>query len=134
MRDIEWFDENGDTMRPEDWQNWAGRLLCVRRARRLDDGRAELCLLLANNTIDDQVFQLPQPLFEWSVRINTADLQVIDQPVDQPALRVAAQSMQLLSAIIEARAPEAMLHTPADTAIQPEHAVQPTPPKATADA
>jgi hypothetical protein len=42
--------------------------------------------------------------------------------------------MQLLSAIIEARAPEAMLHTPADTAIQPENARQPTPPKATAGA
>jgi glycogen operon protein len=56
VRDIEWFDENGDTIRLEDWQYWEGRLLCVRRARRLDDGRAELCLLLANNTIDEQTF------------------------------------------------------------------------------
>jgi hypothetical protein len=83
---------------------------------------------------DEQLFQLPQPLFEWSVRVNTADLKVIDQPVDQPAVRVAAQSMQLLSAIIEARTPETMLHAPADTAIQPENAPQPTPPKATAGA
>ena len=130
VRDIEWFDENGDTMRPEDWQTWEGWLLCVRRAQRLDDGLTELCLLLANNTINDQVFQLPQPLFPWRVRVDTADLNVIDQPVDQTAIRVAAQSMQLLSVVVEGYAGEAMLHTRADTAIQPEHAPQPTPPNA----
>jgi isoamylase len=129
VRDIEWFDENGDTMRPEDWQYWEGWLLCVRRAKRLDDGDAELCLLLANNTLIEQVFQLPQPLFLWRVRVDTADLKVIDQPVDQPAVRVAAQSMQLLSAVVEARAADAMLHTPADTVIQPEYAPQPKPPE-----
>ena len=134
VRDIEWFDENGDSMRPEDWQYWEGWLLCVRRAHRLDDEHTELCLLLANNTINDQVFQLPQPLFQWQVRIDTADLQVIDQPVDQTAVRVAAQSTQLLSVVVEGCAAEAMPHTPADTAIQPEKVPLPTPPKPTAGA
>src|SRR5271165_6892291 len=83
VRDIEWFDENGDTMRLEDWQNWEGRLLCLRRARRLDNGRAELCLLLVNNTTNEHLFQLPQPVFEWSVRVDTADLKIVDQPIDQ---------------------------------------------------
>jgi glycogen operon protein len=131
IRDIEWFDENGDTMRPEDWQTWEGWLLCVRRAQRLDDGHTELCLLLANNTINDQIFQLPQPMLQWRVRVDTAELNVIDQPVDQGALRVAAQSVQLLSVVVEGFAGEAMLHTPADTAIQPENAPLPTPPKST---
>jgi glycogen operon protein len=129
VRDIEWFDENGDTMRLEDWQNWEGRLLCVRRARRLDDGRAELCVLLANNTLDELPFQFPQPLFRWSVRVNTADPKVFDQPIDEPAVRVAAQSLQLLSAIVAARAPEWMLHVAADTPTQPENAPLPAPPK-----
>jgi glycogen operon protein len=134
VRDIEWFDENGDTMRPEDWQTWEGWLLCVRRAQRLDDGHTELCLLLANNTISDQVFQLPQPLWPWRVRVDTADLNVIDQPVDQAAVCVAAQSMQLLSVVVEGCAGVALLHTPADTAIQPENAPQPTPPISTTTA
>ena len=134
VRDIEWFDENGDSMRPEDWQYWEGRLLCVRRAQRLDDGHTELCLLLANNTINDQVFQLPQPLFQWRLRIDTADLNAADRPVDQPAIRVAAQSVQLLSALVEGCAGETLLHTPAETAIQPEDAPRPTPPKSTAGA
>ena len=134
VRDIEWFDENGDTMRPEDWQTWEGCLLCVRRAQRLDHGHTELCLLLTNNTITDQVFQLPQPLLPWRVRVDTADLNVIDQPVDQGAVCVAAQSMQLLSVVVEGCAGVALLHTPADTAIQPENAPQPTPPKSTTTA
>ena len=36
VRDIEWFDENGDVMRPEDWQYAEGKLLCVRRAARIE--------------------------------------------------------------------------------------------------
>lgn len=127
VRDIEWFDENGDTMRLEDWQNWQGRLLCVRRARRLDDGRAELCLLLANNTTDELPFQLPQPLFRWSLRVDTAEPQVMDQPIEEPAVRVAAQSVQLLSCVVEAPAPEWMLHASAGAAIQPENAPLPAP-------
>jgi len=130
VRDIEWFDENGDTMRLEDWQYWEGRLLCVRRARRLDDRRAELCLLLANNTPDELPFQLPQPLVPWLRRIDTADFSCIDQPTDEPSVRVAAQSVQLFSAIVEASAPEWTVHPPADTAMQPESAPLPVPPKA----
>ena len=37
VRDIEWFDENGDVMRAEDWQYTEGRLLC--RAPRGAPGR-----------------------------------------------------------------------------------------------
>ena len=134
VRDIEWFDENGDSMRPEDWQYWEGWLLCVRRAQRLDDGHTELCLLLANNTISDQVFQLPQPLFQWRLRVDTADLNAIDRPVDQPAVCVAAQSLQLLSVVVEKSAGETLLRASAETAIQPENAPQPTPPKSAAGA
>ncbi|MGC1389000.1 MAG: glycogen debranching protein GlgX [Steroidobacteraceae bacterium] len=134
VRDIEWFDENGDTMRPEDWQTWEGWQLCVRRAQRLDDRQTELCLLLANNTNDDQIFQLPQPLFPWRMRVDTADLNMVDQPIEQGTVRVAAQSVQLLSAVVEGCAGEALLHTPADTQIQPENVPQPTPPPSTPSA
>jgi len=130
VRDIEWFDENGDSMRLEDWQYWEGRLLCVRRARRLDDRRAELCLLLANNTVDELPFQLPQPLVRWLVRVDTADPGRIDQPIDEQSVRVAAHSVQLLSAVVEARAPEWMAHVATATTMQPESASLPVPPKA----
>jgi len=65
VRDIEWFDESGDVMRPEDWQYGEGRLLSVRRARRLDEARVEISLMLTNNTSDSHSFQLPDPRFRW---------------------------------------------------------------------
>jgi isoamylase len=76
VRDIEWFDENGDVMRPEDWQYTEGRLLCVRRAARLDDARAEVSLLLINTTADVHGFQLPQPQLHWCLRVDTATARV----------------------------------------------------------
>jgi glycogen operon protein len=128
VRDIEWFDENGDTMRQEDWEYWEGRLLCVRRAVRIDQARAELCLLLANNTADQHVFQLPQPLFRWTLRLDTADLLVIDRAVETPQLEVASHSVQLLTAVVEAPGAGAMRHAAGDSAVQPEKAPRPKPP------
>jgi len=100
VRDIEWFDESGDIMRPEDWQYTEGRLLSVRRARQLDEARVEVSLLLTNNTSDSHSFQLPEPGFHWWLRLNTADTQSADQQIERPAIDVAAHSVQLLTAIV----------------------------------
>jgi isoamylase len=129
VRDIEWFDENGDTMRQEDWQYWEGRLLCVRRAVRLSEAEAQLCLLLANNTEDSHVFQLPQPLFDWVLRIDSADPRVIDRAVQEPQLEVAAHSVQLLTARAEAPGGAAMVHAAGESAMQPEKAPRPVMPR-----
>ncbi len=100
MRDIEWFDENGDIMRSEDWQYTEGRLLSVRRARRLDEARVEVSLLLTNNTSDSHSFQLPEPKFHWWLRLNTAETRSADQQIERAAIDVAAHSVQLLTAIV----------------------------------
>ena len=121
MRDIEWFDENGDTMRPEDWRYWEGRLLCVRRAVRLLDGqRAKLCLLLINSTGEAHAFQLPQPVFRWTLRLDTAADELPDRLIEQPQLEVAPHSLQLLTAVVEAPSPERGLHSAGDSAMQPD--------------
>ncbi len=109
VRDIEWFDENGDSMRPEDWGYWEGRLLGVRRSMRLPDGHGELCLLLANNTGDQHVFQLPQPLFSWMLRLDSANPALADRPIDAPQIEVAAHSVQLLTARVEGSAEGTLL-------------------------
>jgi isoamylase len=119
VRDIEWFDENGDVMRPEDWQYTAGRLLCVRRACRLDEARAEVSLLLINTTPDLHTFQLPQPLFQWYLRLDTALGTLSDGEIDGPQLELAPHSLQLLTAVVEAPVPPGGVHTSGDTAVQP---------------
>ena len=131
MRDIEWFDENGDTMRQEDWR-LLGRPAAVRAPRDAPGRRArELCLLLANNTGEPHSFQLPQPVFNWTLRLNTADPQAADQPVQVPQVAVAAHSVQLLTAAVEAPTVATMVHAAGDSAMQPEKAPRPTPPAAT---
>jgi glycogen operon protein len=100
VRDIEWFDEGGDTMRPEDWRSVEGRLLCVRRALRRDDSCVELSLLLINNSGLPQKFQLPQPQYAWWLRLDSADVQRADVEIDRNAVEVAALSLQLLTATV----------------------------------
>ena len=122
VRDIEWFDESGDVMRPEDWQYGEGRLLSVRRARRLDEARVEISLLLTNNTPDSHSFQLPDPRFRWKLRLNTAELQSTDQEIEHPAIDVAAHSVQLLTAVVAATAADNLSATAINKAAPSEPA------------
>jgi glycogen operon protein len=131
VRDIEWFDENGDTLRQEDWQYWEGRLLCARRALRLDERRVELGLLAVNNTDTQRTFQLPEPLFQWTLRLNSADPKVIDLPVEQSKLDLPAHSVLVLSASVEAPGSDIALHSIEESALQPDKAPRPNAPSAT---
>jgi hypothetical protein len=74
----------------------------VRRARRLDEARVEISLMLTNNTSDSHSFQLPDPRFRWRLALNTADLQGGEQEIEHPAIDVAPHSVQLLTAIVAA--------------------------------
>ncbi|HLK70649.1 MAG TPA: glycogen debranching protein GlgX [Steroidobacteraceae bacterium] len=128
VRDIEWFDENGDTMRQDDWGYWEGRLLCVRRAMRLPDGRGELCLLLINSTGEAHSFQLPQPLYNWILRIDSAEPALAERAVEGIQVNVSGQSVQLLTACLELSGERTLVHAAGDAAVQPEKAPRPTPP------
>jgi glycogen operon protein len=114
IRDIEWFDENGDTMRPVDWQYGEGRLLCVRRAVRLDAERAEVSLLLTNNTPSAQKFQLPDPGFAWWRRLDSAAPQSADAQLKDVAIELAPHSVQLLTAVVLAAMSSPTVHPPAE--------------------
>ena len=108
VRDLEWFDENGDVMRSQDWQNSEARFLCVRRGVRLDEKRAELSLLLINNTAQPQKVQFPQPAFRWWRRLDTAEARIVDQEIDRPSIDMAAHSVQLFTTIVDASAPDSL--------------------------
>jgi glycogen operon protein len=122
VRDIEWFDESGDIMRPEDWQYTEGRLLSVRRARRLDEARVEVSLLLTNNTSDSHSFQLPDPRFGWWLRLNTAEVQSADREIDSAAIDVAPHSVLLLTAIAQVTRADGLTTTSSNKAAPSEPA------------
>jgi glycogen operon protein len=130
VRDIEWFDESGDIMRAEDWHYTEGRLLSVRRARRLDEARVEVSLLLTNNTSDSHSFQLPDPRFGWWLRLNTAEANSADREIDSAAIDVAAHSVQLLTAVVQASAVDSLAATSINKA--PSSEPEPTEPASSA--
>jgi isoamylase len=105
VKDVEWFDENGDIMRGEDWQNSEGRFLCLRRAARRDEHRCEVTLVLTNNTMTAHTFQLPDPPFQWWLRLNSDDPGGAEAELARPAVEMAPYSVQLLTAIVEGAEP-----------------------------
>ena len=59
--DLEWWDERGQSLSDDDWNNPEGRALVMRRARRLEDGGVEAVTLLLNASGDMLTFHLPAP-------------------------------------------------------------------------
>ena len=92
----------------------------MRRALRLDEERAQVSLLLINSTPAARVFQLPQPAFPWWLRLDTANVARSDQECADSGLEVAAHSLQLLTATVQAPAPKIIVHELEDTAVQPQ--------------
>jgi len=61
INDIEWFDERGNMLSSEDWDNPEGRSLVMRRASKLESGEIEVLTLILNASADPITFELPPP-------------------------------------------------------------------------
>lgn len=87
--DIDWFDESGKRLTPEDWQNPEGRALVMRRAGLGEDGRVEMLNLLFNASSASLTFVLPEPAHQAEVLIDSvtpdAPLQWNDGRLELPA-------------------------------------------------
>jgi len=81
IMDIDWFDERGTHLSPEDWRNPNGKALVMRRVRRRSDGELEAVTLLMNGSHVPLTFHLPPPsLARWLV-IDSADPQAAESEV-----------------------------------------------------
>jgi glycogen operon protein len=72
INDIEWWDERGQQLSREDWDNPEGRALVMRRASLREDGRVEALTLLLNASEDAIDFTLPAPSAPRQVLIDSA--------------------------------------------------------------
>ncbi len=81
--DIEWFDERGQRLSPEDWQNPEGRALLMRRARRLPGGELELIALALNGADQTLSFALPSEGLAFERLVDSADPQAGLGPVGE---------------------------------------------------
>jgi isoamylase len=79
--DIEWFDERGERLSPDDWRNPEGRALLMRRARRLEDGALEIIALALNGASETLTFTLPTEGLAFERLIDSADSEAEPAPV-----------------------------------------------------
>ncbi len=61
LRDIEWWDERGEQLSSEDWQNTNGRALAMRRASESPNGEIQVISLLLNASEGPLTFHMPPP-------------------------------------------------------------------------
>jgi glycogen operon protein len=72
LPDIDWWDERGVHLEPEDWDNGEGRALLMRRAERYQDGSVVAVSLLMNASDDALTFHLPPPRVPRRLLIDSA--------------------------------------------------------------
>ncbi|GAC1429627.1 MAG: hypothetical protein NVSMB6_28950 [Burkholderiaceae bacterium] len=105
--DVGWFDESGEEMLPENWEFPEGRLLALRRVAAVPEGPADVAavsLLMLNAPPEDRDFDLPQPVMQWRVLLDSSlpperedGKRPVASPVDNK-ITIAAHSAVLLVA------------------------------------
>ncbi len=96
VNDIEWWDERGQQLSPQDWDNPEGRALMMRRATRNDAGELEAVSLLLNGSTEPITFHLPPPQATRTVLIDSAKPEQGELTVDD-TYEVAPQGAVLLT-------------------------------------
>jgi isoamylase len=61
IHDVEWWDERGMQLAPEDWDNTEGRALVMRLSREPVEGRLRTVSLVLNSSHEPLDFKLPSP-------------------------------------------------------------------------
>jgi glycogen operon protein len=97
IADIAWFDERGDSLSDEAWQNPEARALSVRRASPGPDEQADVVLLFVNAGHDPIQFSFPQPQLQWHLLIDSAAPQTRSHSFEQPAVEVQGHSVMLFA-------------------------------------
>ncbi|PLZ01002.1 glycogen debranching enzyme GlgX [Burkholderia sp. WAC0059] len=72
VRDVAWFDEHGEPLSPQAWQDPEARAFALRRAGPGPDGETEVLLLMLNASAGAVTFALPAPPLAWQVLLDTA--------------------------------------------------------------
>jgi len=95
--DIDWFDERGEHLSSDDWQNTEGRALVMRRACRRDDGVVDTVTLLLNAVADPLTFHLPPPALRRRLVLDSADPTGGERDLEGDAYAVQGRSAVILT-------------------------------------
>ncbi|TAM52065.1 MAG: glycogen debranching enzyme GlgX [Paraburkholderia sp.] len=98
IKDVDWFDEHGEPLTSETWQDPQGGALTLRRAGHNLEGEIEVLLLMHNGCAMDLMFAPPAPRLEWNVLADSTDPGTPTHRLDGDEMRVGAHGFVLLAA------------------------------------
>jgi isoamylase len=103
IHEVDWFDERGNTLTPEDWQNPEARALVLRRAWRGTQAEEdissppEVTLMFINGDNNPLTFTLPGPSMEWHCLLDSAEPGTPCAPVQDNHIEVRGKSILLFA-------------------------------------
>jgi len=97
--DIAWFDEQGQVVSPEAWDNPHERTLVLRRAAADADGKVPVLTCLFNPTPEDRTFKLPPPRLAARLLLDSADPAGPERDIVGDSLSVKARSVVLVRSV-----------------------------------
>ena len=99
IKELGWFDPNGQGIKDDDWQEVHARALTVRRASFDANGKPEVTLLLFNGSEEEITFRFPEPAPDgggWHLLIDSASGKSDGDVVNQE-YKVEGRSVVLLA-------------------------------------
>jgi isoamylase len=102
LADMSWFDQHGQPISEEAWNNPEERIIVLRRAERNDDGAISAVTLLLNPTVESRTFKLPAPHVSTRMLIDTDKPDVPERDLEGQEIEVAGRSAVLVSGIHQA--------------------------------
>jgi isoamylase len=96
VADISWFDEDGEPISVESWNNPDERVIALRRAARNGDGTVAALTLFLNPSDAGVAFRLPRPHVPTRVLIDTDKPDAPERDHDGDRIEVASRSAVLV--------------------------------------
>jgi isoamylase len=98
IADMAWFDEAGETLSVEAWNDHKQRTLVLRRAMSCSQGKIAILTFLLNPTGEQRLFHLPPPHVPTRILIDSASVSLEARDVAGQELMVVEHSAMLLHA------------------------------------
>ena len=99
--DIQWFDQQGQQITSDAWNNPQERTLVLQRASKEEDNVVIILTCFFNPTPDDQTFTLPPPDLPTEVLIDSAAPKEPQQALEGRTLLVKSRSVVLTRSVLE---------------------------------
>jgi pullulanase/glycogen debranching enzyme len=99
--DIAWFDQDGQIISAEAWNDPDQRTLVLRRAASGTDGKVTILTLLLNPTDESRHFRLPAPHVAVRLLLDSASRELVERSYTGNEISVGAHSVVLMHSELE---------------------------------